>query len=156
MRCTHVCQCALWMVGGLRFNQHVRARSDNGWVDEAQEEETANKSTDGRVVCVWVLSLGQTSNLFANPANTVWNFVDTSNDDVQKLIGQLHQSLDSGCYNLLNFPVLSRLFDRDTLFKVIWEWTTACFYLLDHVSVNPQRVDFQVEILDRAEAVDLL
>lgn len=45
------------MLGGDTVDEHIRLWSDDGRVDEAEEEEAADKGTDGEVCYVGVLAL---------------------------------------------------------------------------------------------------
>jgi hypothetical protein len=153
---TYICESSPCILSRIGVDKHVRSGSNNGGIDEAQKEEATDKGTNGVVLSVWVLPLGQTANLLANPADAIRRLFQTGDDGVQKAVADIHEHLHAGFDDLLDSPVLGGLLGSDALWEIGRQAALGHFNVRDHLLINLERVDFQVQILQVHERVDAL
>ena len=131
-------------VGWLALDEHVRLRGHDGWVDEAQEEESSNQCANHLVIGFGILALSQAANLLANPSDSVWSLLKAINNSGEEVVGDFSEHRQSRFNDSLNLVVLCSLLGGNALGQVWWERTSLLFNLLQHALVNLEGIDFQV------------
>lgn len=81
-------------------------------------------------------NLGQTFDLFADPANTVRDCIDTLDDGDEETIGDLHEHRQARSDDILNVDIFGSRFWRDSFGQISGQ--SACFVLDrgDHLFVD--------------------
>lgn len=163
------------MLGRNAIYKHVGLWCHDCGVDETKEEETTDQGTDSVVCRIWVLLLhgphlavssasgvgpkGTTHpckalNLLTYPPDTVWDAVNAVNDRIQEAVHDLHEHCHPRRDDGLNVAVRCSRLWRDATGKNRREGACLLLNLRDHLLVNLDRVDLEIEIFVFCETVD--
>jgi hypothetical protein len=128
-------------------------RSHDGRVDEAKEEETADKRAYSAVVSIRVLPLfkglvridfaealrthlSQTADLFANPSDTIRNALQGLNNRRKEAVSDLHEDVQPRGDDTLHVGVRCCGFGPDSSRKILGQRPRLFLNLSDHLLVN--------------------
>jgi hypothetical protein len=150
---TYQSKSALGVLGRVLLNKHIRPGSDNGGVDETQEEETADQGTNCLVLGIRIFSPRETPNLLAYPSNTIWRLVHSVDNRVEEVVGELDQLTNPTGDDGLDLRICGSLFCSDATRGQTRSGTADRSTLSHHSLVYLERVDLEVDIAQLASNI---